>query len=144
MPKLAIFIIILMLIEIFPVYAAGTGTAETWDAMIDGITRYSSDRKLREQFDLLLGENDTALINGRVDTGGGLYMLMDVPVYKEPGKSKTTELAHETVVVVTGASQELEGNTWKEIKFLFISEYSKAAVSIDKAWIDQSYLKNNS
>jgi len=109
--------------------------------MVDGISRYSSDRKLRDKFDEMCSENNTALIDGRVDTGGGLYMIIDVPVYREPGKSKRRELPNATIVVLTGAWQDFEGNTWKEIEFLFISEYSKAAVSIDRAWVNASYLK---
>ena len=70
-------------------------------------------------------------------------MIMDVPVYREPGKSKITELAHDAVVVLTGATNELDGKTWQEIEFLFISAHSKTAISIDKAWVESSSLKNN-
>jgi len=142
--KLSILTVILTLIQPACVYAGGSGSAETWDAMVDGISKYSTDRKLNEKFDELCSKGNTALIDGRVDTGGGLYMIIDVPVYREPGKSKRTELPDATIVILTGASQEFEGNTWKEIEFLFISEYSNAAVSIDKAWINASYLKSSS
>ena len=139
--KLSILTVILTLIQSVSVYAGGSGSAETWDAMMDGIKNYSSDRKLRDKFDELCSKSNTALIGGRVDTGGGLYMIIDVPVYKEPGKSKRTELPDATMVVLTGASQDFEGNAWKEIEFLFISEHSESAVSIDKAWVNDSYLK---
>lgn len=142
--KLSILTAIVMLVHLFPCYAASSGSAETWDAMMGGIKSYSSDRKLRESFDELCGKNDTALTDGRIDTGGGLYMIINVPVYKEPGKLKRTELPDATMVVLTGASQNFEGNVWTEIEFLFISEHSEFAVSIDKAWINASYLKNNS
>jgi len=142
--KISILTVMLTLIQPFSVYSAGSGSTETWDAMVDGISRYSSDRKLRDKFDEMCSENNTALIDGRVDTGGGLYMIIDVPVYREPGKSKRRELPDATIVVLTGASQDFEQNTWKEIEFLFISEHSKAAVSIDKAWVNASYLKIDS
>jgi hypothetical protein len=120
---------------------AASQTDESWDAMMDGIRRYSSGQKLREEFSRLCMENKTAQINGRIDTGGGLYMIMDAPVYRGPGQSKITELPHETIVVLTGESRDLEGRVWKEIEFLFISSHSKAAISIDKAWIEESNLK---
>jgi hypothetical protein len=122
-------------------HAESTGSAETWDAMMSGIRTYSSDRKLREQFDTMCQDNKTAVIDGRIDTGGGVYMVMDVPVYSQPGKSKRTQLPHETTVIPTGASQEFDGKIWEEIEFLFISGHSNAAVSIDKAWIEASNLK---
>jgi hypothetical protein len=141
MLKPAIYTATLISLFIFsacpPVYSA----EDTWNVMMDGIKKYSSDRKLREQFDDLCRENETASIDGRIDTGGGLYMIMDAPVYREPGKSKRTDIAHESVVVLTGASQEIEGVSWKEIEFLFISQHSKTAISIDRAWIEASYLK---
>jgi hypothetical protein len=141
MLKRYIFIVALVSLQIFTVPVVIHSADDTWDVMMDGIKKYSSDRKLREQFDDLCRENETALIDGRIDTGGGLYMIMDVPVYREPGKSKRTELAHESVVIVTGAEQEIDGVSWKEIEFLFISQYSKNAISIDKAWIEAGYLK---
>ncbi|TRZ82775.1 hypothetical protein D4R86_01225 [bacterium] len=130
-----------MLVHLFPCYAASSGSTETWDAMMGGIKSYSSDRKLRERFDELCSKNDTALIDGRVDTGGGLYMIVDVPVYNTPKQSKRRELPDATKVVLTGTSQEFEGSVWKEIEFLFISEHSGAAVSIDKAWVNDLFLK---
>jgi hypothetical protein len=141
--KTSIFIFILIFVQIFTACINTRAAEDTWDVMMDGIKKYSSDRKLREQFDVLCKENNTALLDGRIDTGGGLYMVMDVPVYREPGKSKWTELAHESVVVVTGAVKDIEGVIWKEIQFLFISQYSKNAISIDKAWIEAGYLKGN-
>jgi hypothetical protein len=139
--KPAIYTAILISLLIFPACPAVYPAEDTWDVMMDGIKKYSSDRKLREQFDDLCRGNETALIDGRVDTGGGLHMIMDVPVYREPGRSKRTDLAHESVVVLTGASQEIEGVSWKEIEFLFISQHSKTAISIDRAWIEVSHLK---
>jgi hypothetical protein len=121
-------------------YAQAYGSSETWDNVMSGIRRYSSDRKLREAFDDLCREKKTAVVNGKVDTGGGLYMIMDVPVYSQPGISKLTELEHETLVVLTGDSREVNGCLWNEIDFLFISDYSKSAVSIDKAWIQEASL----
>jgi hypothetical protein len=144
MPKSAIIVLMFMCIRCLDVYAAGSGTATTWDTMIDGIKRYSADKKLKEEFDFLCQENDTATIDGRIDTGSGLYMVIDVPVYKKPGVSKRSELGHDTVVVLTGASQEIEAVLWTEIRFMFISEYSETAVSIDSAWIEASYLKKGS
>jgi hypothetical protein len=142
--KAFIYTIILASLQVFPLCPVNYAADETWDAMMDGIKKYSSDRKLREKFDALCRENETALIDGRIDTGGGLYMIMDVPVYRAPGNSKITELAHDAVVVLTGASNELDGKTWKEIEFLFISAHSKTAISIDKAWVESSNLKGNS
>ena len=144
MVKAFIYIIILVSLQFFPLCPSNYAADETWDAMMDGIKNYSSDRKLREQFDALCRGNKTVLIDGRIDTGGGLYMIMDVPVYREPGKSKITELAHDAVVVLTGASNEFDGKAWQEIEFLFISAYSKNAISIDKAWVASSNLKDNS
>ena len=142
--KAFIYTIMLASLQFFPLCPVSYAADETWDAMMDGIKKYSSDRKLREQFDALCRENETALIDGRIDTGGGLHMIMDVPVYRQPGKSKITELAHDAVVVLTGASSELDGKAWQEIEFLFISAYSKNAISIDKAWVELSNLKDNS
>lgn len=123
-----------------PLYAADLREQDTWRNMIDGISRYSADAKLREQFNELCRENDTAIIDGRIDTGGGLYMVMDVPIYREPGRFKRADLPHETRVVLIGQPQDIEGAMWQEIEFLSISDYSKAAVSIDKAWIPESNL----
>jgi hypothetical protein len=138
-----IFFIVVCLILSVPAQGmcVSSSTADdTWAAMIDGIRRYSSDTKLREEFDILCNEKDIAFIDGRIDTGGGLYMIMDAPVYKQPGGSKKTELPHETKVVLTGQSQNFQGDRWLEIEFLFISDYSKTAVSIDKAWVKEAGL----
>ena len=131
---------ILLLNQIMPLYAADPREQDTWRNMIDGISRYSADAKLREQFNELCRENDTAIIDGRIDTGGGLYMIMDVPIYREPGRFKRADLPHETRVVLIGRPRDIEGAMWQEIEFLLISDYSKAAVSIDKAWIPESNL----
>jgi hypothetical protein len=139
--KALVYTVIMVSLLVFPLCPVNYAADETWDVMMDGIKKYSSDRKLREQFDALCRENETASIDGRIDTGGGLYMIMDVPVYRQPGKSKITELAHDAVVVLTGVSNEFDGKGWQEIEFLFISAHSKNAISIDKAWVESSNLK---
>jgi hypothetical protein len=135
-----VILTILLVNQIMPLYAADPREQDTWRNMIDGISRYSADAKLREQFDALCREHQTALVDGRIDTGGGLYMIMDVPVYREPGRHRRAALPHETRVVLTGQTQKAEKTIWQEIEFLFISDYSKMAVSIDKAWIPESNL----
>jgi hypothetical protein len=142
MLKLLVSIVLSVLMVSQCLFAlASSGDTETWNTMLDGIKRYSADNKLREEFSDLCREKETAIVNGKTETGAGLYMIIDVPVYRTPGKSKRTELLHEAVVVLTGQSQLFQGVTWKEIEFLFISEYTQKAVSIDTAWIQESHLK---
>jgi|GEM_PF-860225 hypothetical protein len=133
------------LIGLYPVEASAetSGSQETWESMLTGIRRYSSDRKLNEQFEQLLKNHPVATINGRVHTGDGLYMDMDVAVYNSPGGSKMTQLAPDTIVILSGQSREYEGNTWKEVQFLYVSRYTEMAVGIEKAWILESCLKHN-
>ncbi|NQT95831.1 MAG: hypothetical protein HQ572_05215 [Candidatus Omnitrophica bacterium] len=112
-----------------------------WSSLMDGIEKHTMDQNLRDEFTKLCQENDTALINGRIDTGGGLYMEMDVPVFANPGINKTTTLENGAMVVLIGESAEADSIEWVRIKFLFISAYTEKAVSIDDGWVEKSQLR---
>ncbi|MDD5504067.1 MAG: hypothetical protein PHV77_01990 [Candidatus Omnitrophica bacterium] len=133
-----------LLIALFPAVsgAVTSGSQETWESMLTGIRRYSSDRKLNEEYEQLVKDHPTALVNGKVHTGDGLYMDMDITVYNYPGGAKMTQLAPDTIVVLTGQKREFEASLWKEIKFLYTSRYTETAVGIEKAWIPDSCLKH--
>jgi len=128
------------------VTAAAFAEETAWDTLIDGISDYQMDQKLKDKFLALCSENETALVDGRVETGGGLYMIMDVPVYKEPNRSKMTELKDKTIVVLTGQASTVDNKEWANIKFLLISSnkeyYEDKAVSIESGWIEKSHLKS--
>jgi hypothetical protein len=111
--------------------------------LMDGMARYSAGEKLKTRFIQLCQENKTAYINGRIDTGGGLYMAGDVTVYKEPAKLKTTELADKTLVVLTGAAAEADDKDWVKIKFLYVSTYTETAVDIEEGWVEKRQLRDN-
>ncbi len=117
------------------------GTNQSWDAMVDGIKTFSTDKKLKEEFTQLCKDYKTALVNGTHDTGGGLYMVVDRPVYSEPAKSRITELRDKDIVALTEDTALVNDTEWVKIKFLFISDYSQAAVSIDDGWIEKSNLR---
>jgi len=119
----------------------GSSTGSNWDGMIDGIRAFSADRKLKEEFVELCKTNETAIIDGRYDTGGGLYMEIDVPVYLKPAKSRITDLRNKDVVILVNESTLLDGTEWVKIKFLFISGHSGAAVAIEDGWIEKKHLK---
>ncbi len=137
---LSFFILYISLICLPGTAFSSHASDETWEALIDGIKAYSADSKLQEEFNLLCSRNKTALVNGRQDTGSGLYVILDVPVYAEPGNSKITYLKNKDKVVLADESATLEDKEWARIKFLFISERSNAAVSIDDGWIEKSHL----
>lgn len=113
----------------------------SWEAMIDGINTYSKGEKLRQEFEDLCAKNGTATVNGRYDTGSGLYMVMDVPVYDEPEKSKLTELKDRDTVVLAEEEAQVNGKEWVKIKFIFISDRAQAPVSIDEGWIEKTHLR---
>lgn len=115
--------------------------SDNWDAMIDGIKTFSADKKLNDEYVQLCKDNKTAMVDGRYDTGGGLYMTMDVPVYLSPAKSRITDLKDKAIVILTEDTALVEEIEWVKIKFLFISEYSGAVVAIDDGWIEKKQLR---
>ncbi len=112
-----------------------------WQRMVDGIKTYSADKKHKEKFTELCSTEKRGIIDGRYDTGGGLYMEMDVPVYVNPAKSRMTDLRDKDQVIFVGDATMVEGVEWIKIKFLYISEYSGAAVGIEDGWIEKKHLK---
>jgi len=110
---------------------------DSWNNMMDGIKKYSAGEKAKEEFHQLCQESDTAEIDARVDTGGGLYMLMDVVVYLEPDKTKIAQLEDKTTVVLMGDEIQSDGKEWIKIKFLNISSYSQQPIGIGEGWVEK-------
>jgi hypothetical protein len=132
-------IIILACISLcVPCYAQD---GSNWDDLVDGVKRLGKDKKLRQEFAELSEQYQAVEIDGRVPTGGGLYMTMAVGVYSSPAGSKLTELADGETVLLLDETAESGGTAWQKIKFLFISEFSNNAVSIDEGWVEKSSLK---
>ena len=137
--RLNLLVALYLLLSCSPAISDTTG--DNWGAMVDGIKTYSADRKLNDEYVQLCKDNETAMVDGRYDTGGGLYMTMDVSVYSSPGKSRITDLRDKDIVVLTEDTAFVEEIEWVKIKFLFISEYSGAAVAIDDGWIEKKQLR---
>ena len=137
--RLNLLIVLYLLLSCNPAISDSGG--DNWDAMIDGIKTFSADKKLNEEYVQLCRDNETAIVDGRYDTGGGLYMTMDVPVYSSPGKSRMTDLRDKAIVILTEDTALVEDIEWVKIKFLFISEYSGAVVAIDDGWIEKKQLR---
>jgi hypothetical protein len=116
-------------------------TESSWDNLLSGMERYGSSEKLKTKFIKLCQENKTAVINGRLDTGDGLYMRTDVPVFKQPGQNMVTELKDKAVVIVTGASQKIGSKEWVQIKFLRVAAETELAINIEDGWIQKIFLK---
>lgn len=138
--RLHILIVLYLFLSCNTAYSA-YGSGQSWDAMKDGIKTFSIDKKLREEFTQLCKENKTAMVDGRYDTGGGLYMEMDIPVYLEPAKSRITKLRDKAIVILTGDTTLADNTEWVKIKFLFMSDYSNTAVAIDDGWIEKDHLR---
>lgn len=116
---------------------------DTWDTMMSGIRKYSIEKDIREEFESLCAEHDTASIDGRVETGGGLYMTMDVPVLKKPQGNKSGELPDKTIVVLMGDSLQIDDKAWVHIKFLQISPYNERAVGVEDGWVLETQIRRN-
>ncbi len=138
--RLSLFITIFLFTGCTLAYSSSNG-GSNWERMVDGIKTYSADKKHKEKFTELCSTEKTATIDGRYDTGGGLYMEMDVPVYANPAKSRMTDLRDKAQVIVIGDVTMVEDVEWIKIKFLYISEYSGAAVGVEDGWIEKKHLR---
>jgi len=137
--KLTFTFIFLNLILNIPVLYSDTD--ESWQRLKSGVESYSADNKLKENFKKLCQQNPTAVINGKVETGSGLYMTIDVPVYLQPDRNKIAELPDRTTVVLTGETDTKGSKEWVQIKFLYISSNTETAVDIEDGWVEKSFLK---
>jgi hypothetical protein len=115
-------------------------SSENWDALVGGVRKLTSDTRIREEFALLCKLNKTAIVNGKMDTGGGLYMPIDVPVYEQPNNFKRYELKDASVVVLAGETRQAGEKEWVKIKYLHVSSHTEMAVGIEDGWVKQSDL----
>jgi hypothetical protein len=139
--KLPIYALVIVTILLNASYAYSESES-SWENLLQGIGRYSVGEKLKEKFIQLCQENKTAFINGRVDTGGGLYMAGDVTAYQKPGEYKITQLTDKTLVVLTGETAIADEKEWVNIKFLYISAHTKTAVDIEEGWVEKGQLRD--
>jgi len=112
-----------------------------WDTLISGIEKHRMDQDLRAEFVSLCQESETGLINGKIDTGDGLFMEMDVDVFKEPGTERITTLKDGAVVVLTGERSAQGDLQWVQVRFLRISAYTQRAVGIGLGWVKNEQIR---
>jgi len=133
----------LLLISILILAVGNPAFAEdvTWPTLVNAIEKLGMSQDVKDEFMALCRENDAAFIDGRIDTGDGLFMVMDVPVFNSPGKSREVMLEDGDPIVLTGEKSEVDTIEWVQIKYLHISSYTKMAVAIDTGWIESAQIK---